>query len=247
MVLSDPLFWLIILTSFIATAVSSTFAIGGGFIMIAVLSSVLPISAIVPIHSILMIGLSISRAWYFRRHILWVIVVPFIVGSAIGVSAGASIYVDLPDAFIAAAIGALMLAAVWFPAINWRPAIPQPFFWIGIIHSFLSTLFTFGGLFQPLMVRTRMEKMQITATLAAGLLGMNLFKITGYTTFGFDYSPYIQLACLSILASLPGARVGRHFVQRVPDHMFRLIFKLIITLFAIRLIYHAWDISGFVM
>lgn len=245
MPLSDPLSWLIILTSFIATAVSSTFAIGGGFIMIAVLSSVLPISAIVPIHSILMIGLSISRTWFFRRHILWVIVVPFIIGSAIGTATGASIYVDLSDAVIAAVIGTLMLAAVWFPAINWRPTIPQPFFWIGIMHSFLSTLFTFGGLFQPLMVRTRMQKMQITATLAAGLLGMNIFKITGYTAFGFDYRPYLPLACLSILASLPGALLGRHLIQRVPDHTFRFVFKLIITLFAVKLLYRAWEINGF--
>ena len=238
--LLDPIAWAIIIGSFLSTAISSAFAIGGGFVMIAIISSVMPITAMVPIHATMMVGLSLSRTWYFRKDIHWPIVIPFVIGALIGALGGSFLYVDLPEFFIAAAVAILMLLAVWLPDIRLKREIPHPFFLIGIVHSFLSALFSFGGVFQPVMVRTKLNKMQITATLAAGLMCMNAFKISGYMLFGFDYQPYLMVILLAILAAFPGAKLGKLLLHKISEKQFRTVFKIIMTVFAFRLLYRAW-------
>jgi uncharacterized protein len=238
--LLDPLALLIIFGSFLSTAVSSAFAVGGGFVMIAILSTFMPVSAMVPLHSAMMVGLSLSRTWYFRKDIHWPIVIPFVIGALIGAFAGTSIYVDLPEVLIAVSIAILMLLAVWWPEVKFKREIPHPFFLVGLIHSFLSALFSFGGLFQPVMVRTKLNKMQITATLASGLMVMNFFKISGYATFGFDFKPYLSVIVLAILVSFPAAKMGKALLHKISEQQFRRVFKIIMTVFAFRLLYRAW-------
>ncbi|NKB38559.1 MAG: TSUP family transporter [Gammaproteobacteria bacterium] len=238
--LIDPLAWAIIFGSFLATAISSAFGIGGGFVMIAIISSVLPISAMVPVHATMMVGMSLSRTWYFRKDIHWPIVIPFTIGALIGALSGTFLYVDLPEYFIAASVAVLMLLAVWLPDFKFKREIPHPFFLIGLIHSFLSALFSFGGLFQPVMVRTKLNKLQITATLAAGLMCMNMFKISGYILFGFDYTSYLAVILLSILVAFPAAKLGKALLHKISEKQFRIVFKVIMTVFAIRLLFRAW-------
>jgi len=238
--LLDPLAWIIIIGSFFSTAISSAFGVGGGFIMIAVLSAILPISAMVPIHSVMMIGLSLSRTWFFRKDIRWSIVIPFVPGAAIGAYFGTRLYVGLPEVFVASAIAILLLLAVWMPEIKLKREIPHPFFLVGLIHAFLSSLFSFGAVFQPVMMRTRLNKLQITATLSAALTFMNIFKISGYLGHGFDYEPYLNVLLLAVLVAFPGARLGKSMLHRISEQQFRRVFKIVLTIFAIRLLFRAW-------
>ncbi len=241
--LLDPLALVIILGSFLSTAISSAFGIGGGFVMIALLSTVLPISAMVPVHSVMMVGLSLSRTWYFRKDIHWPIVIPFVIGALIGAIGGTSLYLDLPEVLIAFSVATLMLLAVWLPDIEFKREIPHPFFLVGLIHAFLSSLFSFGGIYQPVMVRTKLNKLQITATLAAGLMFMNMFKITGYATFGFDFKPYLLVMAIAILVAFPAAKLGKSMLHKISEKQFRSVFKIIMTVFALRLFYRAWVLA----
>ena len=239
---ADPVFWLIVASSFLASAISGAFAIGGGFLMLAVVAAFLPIAAVVPMHSALMLGTSIGRSIFFRRHIHWPIAAPFMIGCMIGAPAGTRIYVDLPEIVVAVVVGVFMLAALWVPPLQWRPNIRHPFFFVGVAHSFLSSLFSFGGLMQPLMMRTALDKLQVIATLAVSLLAMNLFKLAGYAAFGFDFRPYLTLIVVAVLAGVAGARVGKQIVQRIPEEKFRVVFKIIMTALALQLFYRAWSL-----
>jgi uncharacterized membrane protein YfcA len=237
---ADPIFWLVVLSSFLAAAISGAFAIGGGFLMMGVCAAFLPISAVVPLHSALMLGTSLGRSFFFWRYVHWGITVPFILGCLIGAPAGTRIYVTLPEALIALVVAVFMLAAVWFPPVDWKLRLRHPFFIVGVVHSFLSALFSFGGVMQPLMMRTRLDKMQVIATLAVSLLAMNVFKLGGYAAFGFDFGPYALLIAVSLLAGVAGSGVGRRIVERLPEERFRVIFKLIMTGLALQLLYRAW-------
>ena len=194
-------------------------------------------------HSALMLGTSVGRSIFFRHHIHWPIVVPFALGCAIGAPVGAKIYVNLPEALIAIVVGIFMLAALWVPPLSWKPRIRHPFFFVGIFHSFLSTLFSFGGIMQPLMMRTKLDKLQVIATLAVALLFMNVFKLAGYATFGFEFQPYLTLIAVAVLAGVAGARAGRQIVQRIPEEKFRIVFKFIMTILALQLFYRAWSLA----
>lgn len=238
----DPHFWLLVFTSFIASAISGAFAVGGGFLMLAVVAAFMPVSAVVPLHSVLMLGTSVGRGLFFWQFIRWEIVRPFVLGCLIGAPLGARIYLSLPEALIALAVGVFMLGAVWMPPVPWRIPLQHPFFAVGIVHSCLSAMFSFGGILQPLMMRTALDKMQVIATLAVALLFMNLAKIAGYVTFGFEYRPYLLLIGCALLAGVAGARVGKHLAERVPEETFRLVFNVIMTVLAMRLLYRAWTL-----
>ena len=242
MSLFEPAAVLIVIGSFFSAYVSAAFAVGGGFIMLAIVSSVVPITTAVPMHAWMMLGLSLGRFWYFRREIVWRIVMPFLLGALIGVFIGGRVYFDLSEFLLSLVIGLLILAAVWMPKVQWGSRIPTPYFWVGVIHSFLSTLFSFGGLFQPLMIRAALSKLQIVGTLAAGLLFMNVLKLSAYSYYGFDYGPYLSVIFFAILAAIPGAYLGKKTLHRIPEDKFRLIFRIIMSCFALRLLYKAWTL-----
>jgi uncharacterized membrane protein YfcA len=240
---ADPHFWLLVLTSFVASAISGAFAIGGGFLMLAVLAAFTPVPSVVPLHSVMMLGTSAGRGLFFRHFVHWPIVVPFSLGCVIGAPLGARVYLTLPEAIIALVVGTFMLAAVWVPPVPWRFPLKHPFFAVGIVHSFLSAMFSFGGIMQPIMMRVALDRMQVIATLAVALLAMNAMKIAGYVTFGFDFAPYLLLIGVAFLAGIAGSLVGRHMAERVPEEKFRLVFKVLMTGAAARLLYRAWELA----
>lgn len=231
--------YVIVLGSFLAAVCNAAFANGGAMIVLAVTSAVLPVAAIVPLHSTLLIGSTTSRAIVFRHHIDWRIAGPFLVGSIIAVAIAARIYIELPDSIIAAAIGAVMLIAIWLPGVSWRPRLRHPWAIVGFIHSFLSTLFAYGALLHAVILHTGLRRRQVVGTMAASLTGMSAFKIAGYALHGFDYSPYLLIIGLSIIAALAGTWVGKLLIERISESLFRSVFRLLVTVMALRMLYIA--------
>ena len=197
----------------------------------------LPVWAVVPIHSTLLIGSTASRALVFREHVEWPIAGPFLVGSAIAVALASRLYFELPETAIAIAIATVMLVAIWLPAISWRPRVRHPWAVVGFIHSFLSTLFAYGALLHAVILHTGLERRQIVGTMAAALTGMSVFKILGYSLNGFDYRPFAATIALSVLAAFAGTWVGKQVIDRISEATFRFVFRALVTLTAIRLLY----------
>ncbi len=73
--------------------------------------------------------------------------------------------------------------------------------------------------------------------MAAALTGMGLFKIAGYAFNGFDYRPFIVVILLSMLAAFLGTWVGKHINDRVSERAFRFVFRALVTITAVRLLY----------
>ena len=69
--------------------------------------------------------------------------------------------------------------------------------------------------------------------------GMGIFKISAYTLNGFDYRPYLLIIGLSILAAFAGTWVGKMIIDRISERVFRLVFRLLVTVTALRLLYVA--------
>jgi uncharacterized membrane protein YfcA len=150
---------------------------------------------------------------------------------------GARIYVELPEAIIATAISIVMLVAIWLPTVSWRPRIRHPWAVVGFFHSLLSTLFAYGALLQAVILRTNLRRQEIVATLGGCLLGMSVFKIAGYAYFGFDYRPYLGMIAAAVVISFVGTAIGKRIVDRLPEKQFRLIFQILVTVTALRLLY----------
>ena len=216
---------------------NAVFSAGGALIILAITSTVLPIQAIVPIHSTLLIGSTATRVLFFWEHIDWRIAGPFLVGSLFGALIGARIYIELPEALIATAISVLMLVAMWLPKISWRPRIRHPWVIVGFIHTLISTLFAYGALLHSIILHTDLKRQQVVGTMAGGLTGMGVFKIAGYVFYGFDYSPYLVTIAAAVAVSFLGTAVGKKLGSRLSEDKFRLIYRVLITITALRLLY----------
>ena len=233
----DATFVIIVVGSFVASVFNAAFSAGGAMIILAITSTVLPVQAIVPIHSGLLIGSTSTRIVFFWDFIDWKLVRSFLAGSIVGAFLGARIYIELPDAIIATAISVVMLVAIWLPKVTWRPRLRHPWVIVGFIHSLFSTLFAYGALMHAVILHTDLERRQIVGTLGGCLAGMSVFKIAGYAFYGFDYSPYYVVIAAAIAVSLVGTAVGKLIVDRLSETVFRMIYRVLITVTALRLLY----------
>lgn len=92
----DAVFCTVVLGSFVAAVCNAAFSAGGAQIILAVTSLLLPVTAIVPVHSTLLIGSNMTRLLLFRQFVDWRFVGPFLLGSVVGAMLGARIYIELP-------------------------------------------------------------------------------------------------------------------------------------------------------
>lgn len=233
----DTVSLILVAGSFVAAVCNAAFSAGGALIILAVTTAVLPISAVVPIHSTLLIGSTATRLLLFWSYIDWKIAAPFLIGSGFGALLGAKIYFELPESLIATAIALLMLVAIWLPQLSWRPQIRHPWLIVGFLHSLLSALFAYGAILQSVILHTRLSRHQIVGTMGGCLTGMGVFKIAGYALNGFDYRPFLATISAAIVASIAGTWLGKKLVDRLSETLFRLVFRLLITITALRLIY----------
>ena len=237
MSVADPVFYVIVLGCFLAAVCNAAFAAGGAQIVLAVTSAVLPVSAIVPVHSTLLAGSTFTRLWLFRSFIDTGVVRSFLIGSVIGAALGARTYLQLPEALLAIVISVLMLVGVWLPKVRWRPRLRHPWVVVGFLHTLISTLFAYGAILQAVILQTRLDRKQIMGTMAGCLSGMALFKISAYVYYGFDYRPYLLVITCGIVVSFAGTWLGKMIIDRISERVFRFTFRALVSVAAIRLLY----------
>lgn len=222
--------------SFVASFVNAAFATGGVYILLFTSSSVLPLSAAVPLQSAFAAASLIARVALFWEHIEWQIVRMFFVGCLFGVAIGTWTFAALPEQAIALLLGIVLLLLIWMPRL---PALPvkHPFVFVGVIHSYLGSLFGVGGVLQPLLLRTDLLKLQVTGTLAAAMLSLDLLKALGYSSFGFSYLDYLPHIIGATVAGFAGTWAGKRMTHHVSETLFRRVFRALVSVIALRFIY----------
>lgn len=233
----DSVVWIITLGSFIAAFINAAFATGGIYVLLFTTIAVLPISAAIPLQPIFSTASLIGRITFFWKHIEWRIVRMFIPGAFVGVYLGAKTFVALPENILALLLGIILLALIWMPKLKKPPNIKYPFVWVGIVHSYLGSVFGVGGVLQPLVLRMDLVKVQVTGTLAVCMLALDVLKVTGYIAIGFDYLQFIPHIIGATIAGFAGSWVGRRATDYVSETLFRRVFRALVTIVALRLIY----------
>jgi uncharacterized membrane protein YfcA len=240
----DTTLLVITLGSFVASFVNGAFATGGVYILLASSSAVLPLTAAVPLQSAFGFVSLVSRVGFFWKSIQWPIVIAFVCGAVIGVGLGTSLFVSLNESSIALLLGSVLLLLTWFPILKSKSPFKHPFFLVGTLHSFISTLFGIGALLQPILIRSQLLKAQITATLAACLVSMEVMKITGYVHYGFNYVDYLPHIVMASVMGFLGTWLGKRITHHVSEQAFRLVFRWLISIVALRLLYRGWVLSA---
>ena len=222
--------------SFVAALVNAAVATGGVYIMLAASSAVLPLVAAIPMQAALAAPSLVARIVTFWPHIHWRIFAMFAPAAAVGVLIGAQVFVAVDEGVISLALGGLLVMLVWGVPKGVSFTLPHPFMYVGGLHGFFGTLFGVGLFLQPAMLRTQLNRLQITGTLAICLLVLEGMKATSYVGVGFDYSAYWPHISAGAVAGIIGNIAGHRLSGGVTERHFRIIFKLVVTLAGLRLL-----------
>ncbi len=230
-----PIAMTLIGVSFLGSFTTAAFGIGGGAIVLAVFATLLPATAIIPVHGLVQLGSNVGRAALTYRYLEREVVAVFFLGALIGVGLGGLFVVQLDPAIIQIGVGLFILWSILTrpPAFMRRSAGIA-----GGFSSFLTMFFGATGPFVATFVRSlQLDRMRHTATHATLMTIQHALKTIAFGFLGFAFSLWAGLVALLIAAGFLGTIAGRHVLLRVDEKLFRFTLNLILSLLAIRLIY----------
>ncbi len=221
--------------SFASSFITVAFGIGGGAVMLAVLATLLPGAAIIPVHGLVQLGSNTGRAAVMFHHLQRDVVAPFAAGALVGVALGGLFVVQLDPAVIQIGIGAFIL---------WTVLLPPPAFLkrsaalTGAFSSFLTMFFGGTGPFVAAYVRSQgIGRMGYVATHATLMTLQHLLKTVTFGLLGFAFSQWLGLIVLLIVFGFAGTVAGKQVLARIDERRFGLVLSAILGVLALRLIY----------
>lgn len=221
--------------SFLGSFITAAFGIGGGVVVLAVLASLLPPAALIPVHGVVQVGSNAGRMLIMRNYINRAVLGVFVLGTTVGVVLGGLFVVKLPPAIVQIAVGGFILWTIFFKP----PAFLRRSAWIaGGFSSFLTMFFGATGPFVAAYIRTLgMERLHHVATHAACMTVQHGLKIIAFGILGFAFAPYVPLIAGMIAFGFLGTIVGRHVLMRINERVFKTALQTILVALALRLIW----------
>ncbi len=226
--------------SFIGSFIAAALGLGGGLLVLATMSLVLPPTVLIPLHGLVQLGSNGFRMVLMRRSITLSIVPPFVLGSMIGSFAGGGMVFALETWVLHLILGLFVLYATWMPGFRSRPPGPAKFFGVGMLSGF-STMFVGGSgpMVAPFVFAACPERQRMVATHATLMTTQHLFKIIAFGVLGFAFGPYWPLLIGLLAFGAAGTYCGRQALDHLPERLFRIALRAILTLLGIRLLYAA--------
>jgi len=231
-------YWILIITAFLTSTLSGVLGMGGGMALFTVMAQYFPPIVLIPVHGFVQLFSNFFRATFIVKAIRWPIVGLFLLGAATGALLGAQFIVAIPEKPFRIGIGLFILLVTFIPKPKSAPVFPAKWFWVGSGATFLS-LFVgpTGPLVAPFYLREHLPKKALVATKAACQVGTHICKLAGYFAAGFVVQPHIPLLLGMCSATLAGSFLGTKILGKLPETLFKRLFKLLILLLALRLVY----------
>ncbi|MCV3272047.1 sulfite exporter TauE/SafE family protein [Roseobacter sinensis] len=221
--------------SFLSSLITAAFGIGGGTMMLAVMATLLPASALIPVHGLVQLGSNAGRACVFRHQINRAHLLPFTVGAVLGVAIGSSVVVQLDAGALQMIVGLFVLWTLYLPIPR---LMKRSAGLTGALSSGL-TMFVGGtGPFIAAFVKTLgFDRTTHVATHAAMMTVQHLLKTVAFGLLGFAFSQWIGFVVLLILFGFLGTLAGRSVLVRLNEALFQRVLTAFLTLLALRLVY----------
>lgn len=221
--------------SFAGSFITVALGIGGGAMLLAVMATLVPPAALIPVHGVIQLGSNVFRAALLFSKTYWPPIAAFAVGSAIGAAAGGALVVELPPAVIQIGVGLFVIWSVLARPPAWLSRAPAL---TGLISSFLTMFFGATGVFVANFVKSlTLERQAHVATHAVLMTLQHGLKIAVFGLLGFAYGPWIWFIALMIAAGFLGTLIGRHVLIRMSDHGFKRALDIVLILISLRLIW----------
>jgi uncharacterized membrane protein YfcA len=228
----------LIAASFFTSALTASFGVGGGTVMLLLLGFFIPVAALIPVHGAVQFGSNTGRAWHQRAHVRRDIFWPFSIGSVIGAIAGAFLVVQLPDAALKLFLGLFIVVVTWakIPGIErlGRAGLAAGSIVLALLNMFVGAtgplLTTFFAQFMA------GDRKALVATHAASMSVQHLLKVVVFGVAGFAFAAWVPLVAVMIVSGYLGTVYGSKLLDRLPEDKFRFWFRIGITLLALDMV-----------
>lgn len=242
----SPLFFVIlVVTSFCTSALTGAFGLGGGMLMLVVMSLGLPMATVVPLHGIVQLGSNTSRSFIQRRFIDRSLFLWFSLGSLLGVLVGGSLVISIPDALLKAVLALFILWTVFgrkrrLSSLSKRWLVGGGFL-TGVASMFVGAT---GPLVAAILSAGKLQKHALVATQAASMVAQHGLKVLLFGGLGFAYGSWALLLVLMIGAGYLGVYAGSQLLERLPERYFERGFKIIMVIACAQLLWSAVQDAG---
>ena len=96
-----------------------------------------------------------------------------------------------------------------------------------------------GSLLAPFVASAALDRHSLVATIGALMTFVHIAKLLAFGFIGFAIGSYVPLMAAMIVTGALGNWIGEIALHHVTEQRFRLIFQLILTLLALRLLWEA--------
>lgn len=229
---------ILIIASFFTSALTASMGVGGGLAMLALMGTMLSVSALIPVHGAVQLGSNIGRAYHQRAHVSRDVLRPFALGCVLGAVFGLFLVVQLPDALLKLVLGIFVIAITWFKVPGIERLRGGALMLASMVLAVLNMIFGATGpllsaLFSQFFAQDRKA---LVATHAAGMTIQHALKVVVFAIAGFAFGDWLVLILLMVASGYLGTLVGSKLLDRLPEESFRLWFRLGITLLALDLL-----------
>lgn len=227
----------LIIASFFTSGLTAAAGVGGGMLMLALMTYLIPISALIPVHGVVQLGSNAGRSWVQREHVDWTITRYFLLGSAFGAIAGAMLAIQLPKNVLEIFLGVFIIILVWlkFPPI--RNASKSLVTFGGGVTTFTSM---FAGATGPLVAvflnKLFSQHRQLVATHGTTMTIQHALKVIAFGAVGFAFGQWLPLIGAMIVSGYLGTKSGTLVMNRLPEKQLKQLFKFTLTAVAIDLV-----------
>ena len=222
---------------FVTSCLTAIIGMGGGVLLLTLMPGLLPAAAMLPIHAVTQLASNVSRAGFGWRSIDPGIVPAFTIGAIAGVWLGGELYQSLDLSWLPALIGVFILVFTWLPLPLLRGGGHPALALLGFYQSGLGML---AGATVPLgsavLLQRNKEREWLVVNTAVYMTLNHGLRVLAYVALGFSFAPWWPLLTGMVLAGIAGSWLGTRLRGMVPQRNFQRIFRMLISLLAVRMI-----------
>ncbi|ORE93729.1 permease [Stappia sp. 22II-S9-Z10] len=230
----------LIVLSFFTSALTAAVGIGGGVVLLAALTFVIPPIALVPVHGVVQLGSNTGRAIIMAKNVSMRLIVPYALGSVVGAVLGGLLVVELPGEVILLAIGVTILTTTWMKLPPLGKGERGVLTAGGLIGTFLTMFVGATGPFVMMVLRQAgLPHVRLVATHAMAMVIQHGLKVAAFTTLGFAFSEWAPMMAAMIGAGFLGTLAGAKLLNTLPEKTLKKALNIVLTLISVQLIVRA--------
>ena len=241
---------ILIIAALITSSISAVIGMGGGIILLGIMAILIPEGyMVIALHGIIQMVSNGTRTFVFRQHLKKNLISEYLFGALIGLGLSVIIvyalmqYYEVDSAnqikfdYLKPIIGLYILWYLYLKGAK-KEQKNKLFIIVGFISGLVSIFIgAVGPLIAPFFLRKDLTKENVIANKAACQIITHIGKIPIFMYFfNVNYIEQCTILLPLIISVYIGTNVGKKLLGSISEKTFKMIFKVCLTIIALRLV-----------